>query len=169
MSKIILKKLLLSTLIATSSISAFAGKPVFQVAIVKDAVASNDIVKGDVESGLKKLTTRAKSNNSYDKKMGLCVAYLQSNNSQASESACTNAIYSIDELALYTKKALYLKSLNYSNRGVSRYKNADFDGALSDFSTAVAIDNNATTENNLAFIRQIMSDMKVENTAPLSD
>lgn len=169
MSKIILKKLLLSTLIATSSISAFAGKPVFQVAIVKDAVASNDIVKGDVESGLKKLTARAKANNSYDKKMGLCVAYLQSNNSQASESACTEAINSIDELALNTKKALYLKSLNYSNRGVSRYKNADFDGALSDFSTAVAIDNNATTKNNLAFIRQIMSDMKVESTAQLSD
>lgn len=169
MCKVILKKLLLSTLIASSSLSAVAAEPAFQVAVVKGAIASNDIIKGNVESGLKKLTGRFKANGSYEKKMSLCVAYLQSNNTLASEPACTDSINSLNKQALKTKQALYLKSLSYSNRGVSRYKNADFDGALSDFNTAITIDKNAITENNLAFFKEIISDNELELTALLSD
>lgn len=148
---------------------AFANEPAFQVAVVKGAIGSNDIMKGNIESGIKKLTGRFHSDNSYEKKMSLCVAYLKSNSAQASESACTAAITSIDSLASTSKKALYLRSLNYSNRGVSRYKSANLNGALSDFKTAILIDSNPTTEINLKFIEQILSDIKIENTVKLSD
>ncbi len=169
MIKFILKSTLLTTLLISSSVSAVASELAFQVAIVKDATGSKDIMKGNVEAGIKELTERFTSAHSYANKMSLCVAYLKSSRAEESESACTDAITSIDSLALTSKKALYLKSLNYSNRGVSRYKNGDFDAALADFEVAISIDNNLTTKNNLLFIQQILSDMKIEPSIVVSD
>ncbi|MGB2740846.1 MAG: hypothetical protein WBC60_09885 [Cognaticolwellia sp.] len=169
MKKPTLIKTLITTLLLTSSISAIASEAKFQVAVVKGAIGSVDIAKGELASSIEKLTTAQKSKDFYANKMNLCVAYLQSNNSEKSESACTDAISSLESLPSANSKVRYLTSLTYSNRGVARYRKNQLDAALTDFKFAATLDENPITERNLAKIRRILPAVKVEDVAILSD
>jgi hypothetical protein len=139
------------------------------VAVIKGAMGTADITKGEVALGIKKLTTSESSKDFYDRKMNLCVAYLQSTQSNKTESACTEAIDSIKSIKRQSSKVRYLTSLNYSNRGVARYKQNHLSAALKDFEFAVTIDNNPITAGNLQKIRQFLPVNKVEKIAELSD
>ena len=152
--KPILLKTLLATLVLSNPVLAFESEATLRVAVVKNAPGTNDIVKGNFDSGIKKLSRRHKDENSYNSSMGLCVAYLQSDDAIQSESACTAAIDSAKKIALKSEKTDYLKSLSYNNRGISRYINDDISGALSDLNAAVLIDDNAITASNLKLVKQ---------------
>ena len=103
--------------------------------------------------------------------MSLCVAYLKAENAKLSESSCTAAINSVEEMKLNNGKSLYLKSLSYSNRGIARYKNSDIYGALADLNKAVSIDDNVIAVSNLMIIKQYSYELESDNanTALLSD
>jgi hypothetical protein len=169
MKQTTLIKTLITTLLLASSISAIASEEKFQVAVVKGAIGSVDIAKGELVSSIEKLTANEKSADFYANKMNLCVAYLQSNNGEKSESACTDAISSIESLPIANNKVRYLTSLTYSNRGVARYRKNQLAAALTDFKFAATIDENPITERNLAKIRRILPAVKVEDMAMLSD
>ena len=145
---------LVMTLVASSPLMALENNSALKVAVVKDATGTQDIVKGNFNSSIKKLTRRHKTENSYNSNMSLCVAYLQADNKKQSELACTAAINNVEAMDLTNTNGLYLKSLSYSNRGISRYKNNDLSGALADLNQAILIDENTITLGNLKIIKQ---------------
>jgi hypothetical protein len=169
MNKTMLKNTLLATLLLSTTHATLANEAIFQVAVVKGAMGTADITKGEVALGIKKLTASESSKDFYDRKMNLCVAYLQSTQSNKSESACTEAIDSIESIKRQNSKVRYLTSLNYSNRGVARYKKNQLTAALNDFEFAVTIDDNPITAGNLQKIRQLLPVNNVEKMAALSD
>lgn len=169
MNKTMLKNTLFATLLLSTTHATLANEAIFQVAVVKGSIGTADITKGEVALGIKKLTASESSKDLYNRKMNLCVAYLQSAQSNKSESACTEAINSIESIKRQTSKVRYLTSLNYSNRGVARYKQNQLTAALKDFEFAVTIDNNPITAGNLQKIRQFLPINKVEKIAALSD
>jgi hypothetical protein len=63
----------------------------------------------------------------------------------------------------------YLTALNYSNRGVARYRKNLLTAALADFKAAVAIDQNPITNANLASMRKLLPAAKVETVAELAE
>ncbi len=160
---------ILATLLFSASHSALANGANFKVAVVKGAIGSADITQGELASGIKKLTASEKSKNSYASKMNLCVAYLQANYQEKSESACTAAIESLESMPNVNRKVKYLTALNYSNRGVARYRKNQLLAALADFKVAVAIDKNSITNSNLENIRQLLPVTKVDTNLELSD
>jgi hypothetical protein len=169
--KSILLATLLPTLVMSNPASAFESSNALKVAVVKNATGTRDIINGDIRSGIKKITRRHVDENSYDSNMSLCVAYLKAENAKLSESSCTAAINSVEEMKLNNDKSLYLKSLSYSNRGIARYKNSDIYGALADLNTAVSIDDNVIAVSNLKIIKQYSYELESANanTALLSD
>jgi hypothetical protein len=169
MNKTMLKNTLLATLLLSTTHATLANEAIFQVAVVKGAMGTADITKGEVALGIKKLTASESSKDFYDRKMNLCVAYLQSTQSNKSESACTEAIDSIESIKRQNSKVRYLTSLNYSNRGVARYKKNKLTAALNDFEFAVTLDDNPITAGNLQKIRQLLPVNNVEKMAALSD
>ncbi|MBA6327050.1 hypothetical protein H4J46_03650 [Colwellia sp. MB02u-6] len=169
MNKAILKNTLVATLLLSTTHATLANEAIFQVAVVKGAMGTADITKGEVALGIKKLTANENGKDFYDRKMNLCVAYLQSTQSNKSESACTEAIGSIESIERQSSKVRYLTSLNYSNRGVARYKQNQLIAALKDFELAVTIDDNPITAGNLQKIKQLLPVIKVEKITALSD
>ena len=169
MNKTILKNTLLATLLLSTTHATLANEAIFQVAVVKGTVGTADLTKGKVALGIKKLTASESSKDFYDRKMNLCVAYLQSTQNKKSESAYTEAIDSIESIKRQSSKVRYLTSLNYSNRGVARYKQNQLTAALKDFEFAVTIDDNPITAGNLQKIRRLLPVTKVEKIAALSD
>lgn len=142
-------KVLLTSFVLTSSVAALAKDATFKIAVVKDAIGTKNIIAGDLTTSINQLTNTVKAENTFDNNMGLCVAYLQNKSIEKSESACTAAINSTKSMSLRNERAVYLKSLSYSNRGISRFLNHNFSGALEDLTIALSIDSNPITENNL--------------------
>ena len=161
-----LLKTLLATLVLSNPVLAFESDSALRVAVVKNATGTNDIVKGNMSTGIKKLNRRHKDEDSFGSNMSLCVAYLHSDDAKQSESACTAAIDSAEKINLRSSKANYLKSLSYNNRGISRYINNDISGALSDLNAAVLIDDNTITVSNLELVKQYS--YKLENLTSTS-
>lgn len=169
MKKTIVIGSILATLLLTTTNTASAADAKFKVAVVKGAVGSMDITQGELASGIKKLTTNTSDQDFYASKMSLCVAYLQASYNDKSESTCTAAINSLESLPHANGKVRYLTALNYSNRGVARYRKNQLTAALADFNTAVAIDQNPITNANLASMRKLLPAAKVETVAELAD
>jgi len=149
-----LLKTILATMVLSNPVLAFESKVKLRVAVVKNATGTHEIVKGEFDSGIKKLNRLRKYEDSFGSNMGLCVAYLQTKEAEQSESACTAAINSAKKINLRSSKSDYLKSLSYNNRGISRYINNDVSGALSDLNAAVLIDDNTITTSNLELLKQ---------------
>lgn len=150
-------KTALITLALSSSVSAFASNGPLKVAVVEGSTGSKAIIKGNYNTSIKRIAQRYKQEHSYDKNMNLCVAYLQAGEATKSESACTAAIKSAELVSSKNEQTLYLKSLSYNNRGISRYKNNDMQGALADLQTAVLIDSNDITLSNFNTIKQSLT------------
>ena len=169
MKKAIFISSILATLLLTTTNSASAAEAKFKVAVVKGAIGSVDIAKGELASSIEKLTTNKKDNDFYASKMSLCVAYLQASYNTESESTCTSAINSLESLGHANSKVRYLTALNYSNGGVARYRKNQLTAALKDFEVAVAIDQNPITSANLASIRKLLPITSVDTVTELSD
>jgi hypothetical protein len=133
-------KVIITTLVLCSSVTAVADETKFKIAVVKNAIGN-------------------KNSNviAFNKNMDSCVALTQAKKVDKSELACTAAINSIKSIKTNNKKAKYLESLSYSNRGISRYMNDDLVGATDDFIAAFFIDSNSVTQNNLKLIQSALS------------
>lgn len=166
-----IKKNLLATLLLSATHITLASDAIFQVAVVKGAIGTADITKGKLASGIKKLTEDEKNQSFYANKMNLCVAYLQSTSEliDKSEFACTEAIDSLEAVKRQSSKVRYLTSLNYSNRGVARYRKNQLTKALQDFEFAVIIDDNSITAGNLQKFKQLLPIVQAERATALSD
>lgn len=169
MKKSILKSTLLATVLLSASNLTIASESAFKVAVVKGAIGSVDITKGELESSIKKVTSNTTYEEFYTSKMNLCVAYLQLNDIAKSESACTSAIKSVEAMPESKEGVKYLTAINYSNRGVARFRKKQFSAALEDFEAAVAIDKNSITSSNLAHMRQQLPEVAMEIVSELSD
>lgn len=167
-SKSIFLKALVTTLALTSAMSATADTETFKVAIIKNALGSKDILNGNFNSSIEKLILKKKQHNNFNKNMGLCVAYSKTQNSIKSESACTAAIDNANSFRSHNKKVRYLKSLSYSNRGISRYRNGDVRGAMDDLTIAMSIDANPITESNLKLIQKRSNVTNTDSAIELS-
>lgn len=168
-TKSIFFKTFVTTLALTSAISVAASTEKFKIAIIENSLGSADILNGNFNSSIEKLTLKQRKTNEFNKNMGLCVAYSHIENSLKSEQACTAAIDSANTLGLHSKKARYLKSLSYSNRGIVRYRNGDISSAMEDLTTALSIDENSVTLSNLKLIHKFSNEMSTNNTIELSD
>ena len=162
-------KTLLASLIISSSLSAHADSNLLKIAVVKDSIGAQDIVLGNINSSIEKLTSTQKVNKGFNAKLNLCAAYLKSTEKSKSELACTAAISDIESMSKYNKKARYLKSVSYSNRAVARYQNKNMVGALADINAAFSIDANAITETNLKLIKQYTSETSFEELSEVAD
>jgi hypothetical protein len=171
MNKAMIIKNLLATLLLSATHITLASDAIFQVAVVKDAIGTADITKGKLASGIKKLTEDEKNQSFYANKMNLCVAYLQSTSelNDKSESTCTEAINSLEAMKRQSSRVRYLISLNYSNRGVARYRKNQLTKALKDFEFAVIIDDNSITSGNLQKFKQLLPIDQAESATALSD
>jgi hypothetical protein len=145
-------KIIITTLALSSSISAIADETMFKIAVVKKDIGSRKTHVLD-----------------FYKSMELCTAYIQTKNSKKSETACSVAITSAKLLPKNNNKTKYLRSLSYSNRGISRYINDDFSGAMDDLTTAILIDSNAITKGNLKLMKQSIRSVDPMDSIALSD
>jgi hypothetical protein len=133
-------KAIITTFVLCSSVIAVADEAKFKIAVVKNAI-------GNKNSHVI----------AFNKNMDSCVALTQAKKVNKSELACTAAINSIKSIKGNNKKARYLESLSYSNRGISRYMNDDLVGATDDLIAAFFIDSNSITQSNLKLIKNALS------------
>jgi len=153
----------------TSSVSAVANENTFKLAIIKDYLGSREIVDGDFTKSIAYLTRKNADKSSFELNMGLCTSYIKTHDINHSESACTAAITDLQSIKTNNKQVTYLQSVSYSNRGVARYLKNDFTGALEDLTTAISIDSNSITENNLTLAKRKLSADTRDNMAGISD
>lgn len=169
MKKTIFIKTLLATALLSTAHTVLADESIFKVAVIQGSVGTEEIAKGEVATGIQKLNAAKRGQDLYAKNMNLCAAYLQLEPSVQSELACTEAIKSLKSKSGMNSKVKYLTSLNYSNRGVARYKKNQMTEALQDFKQAVLIDNNPITVSNLKRMQLLMPVESVDSSELLSD
>jgi len=139
--KSIYLKVLITTLTLSSSFIAVADETKFKIAEVKKEFGINDT-----------------SVLAFNKNMSACAELTKAKEINEAELACTAAITSVKSIKANAKKAKYLESLSYSNRGISRYLNNNLTGAQDDLMTAALIDSNSITQSNLKLINSLISD-----------
>lgn len=142
-------KVILTTLALSSSATVLAQEAKFKVAVVKNGISHHNVHVL-----------------AFNKNMDSCAEFTQANKARKSELACTAAITSIKSIKNNSRKAKYLESLSYSNRGISRYMNDDLLGAMDDFIAAILVDSNTITRSNLKLIKQ--RSLTVDSTSEIA-
>lgn len=160
---------LATSFLCVGSISALASETPFKVAIIENALGSDDIISGNYNKFIKNLPSNKPINSAFESNMSLCAAYIKTAEYDKSESACTAAIKTLKLIDLPIKKSLYLKALSFSNRGVSRYLNNDIAGSIDDFTTAMLVDVNTITKSNLTLAKHGLLKEKEQNSFTLSE
>ena len=92
--------------------------------------------------------------------MGLCVASIKLSRFEEASTACTDAINAIemsDSTLGRGRHGKYLKSIAYSNRGIARYLANDDTAAMTDFTTALMLNDNAIVKNNASTLKASLS------------
>ncbi|WP_286262775.1 hypothetical protein [Thalassotalea atypica] len=163
LSKVVaLTTLLCSSAYATPNTIDIDG---LKVAIIKDAVGTNEVLTGNYPLAERKLTTSSKLTTSqFDQSMGLCVTYLKMTKLNKANNACSKALSSI---LGKSGRAKYLASMAYSNRAVVKYLAKDHYGALDDMSSAILTSRNKVVKDNLLILKQNISELlNTSNTEP---
>lgn len=145
-------KVIITTLTLTGSASVIAEEVKFKLTKVKSHV------------GIQSADSR-----NFNKSMNSCVELAKFENTIESEQACTKAIEVMESINVHTSEAIYLKSLSYSNRGISRYMNDDLVGAKADFIAATHIDSNNITKSNLMLLNKLSMSKESNNEIELAD
>ena len=147
---------LIGTCLAASLISfnsMAANTKGFQVAVVELTPGAKEIIEGQYQTGLKKLTLQKTAKRpSFNRSLTLCAANIMVNDFQSADGACTVAIEKYKNRNGMNHK--YLRSIAYSNRGIARYLQGDKEGASTDLRTAASIDRNRIVMANLAKIKR---------------
>lgn len=160
------KALSLTALISTSAIADELPSKLngLRIAVVKDAIGSKELSVGDYSTAADLITkTQSSPEASYEKAMGLCVAYIKLEKLDAANVACSDAITSLDSIST-SSQAKYLTSIAYSNRAIAKYLAKDNQGALEDMTDALLIDNNTIVKGNLASMKDKLFAKQDETT-----
>lgn len=168
-TKNVFLKTLLTSLVLSTSLTAVANEANFKVAIIGNAQGSKEILSGDFNNGIESLTKTSAAKSSFENSMGLCAVYIKTKDANKSESACSTAIDSANSMNWRSKRGIYLKSLSYSNRGISRYLNNDIAGAIDDLTMAITIDTNEITRSNLIFVTKSVTETQDSNIENFTD
>ncbi|TQV77265.1 hypothetical protein FLL45_04790 [Aliikangiella marina] len=152
-SKLILKLLSACIVASLFNISnAAASTKGFQVAVVEHTTGAKEIIEGQYETGLKKLSKRdTPAKSSFNRSLTRCAANIMLNDYQSADGACTVAIEKYKNRSSLNYK--YFKSIAYSNRGVARYLKGDMTAASDDLKMAASLDDNKIVMANLANIK----------------
>lgn len=128
----------------------------FKVVVIKNALGTRSIIKGEYEKSLTDLKTTKKPMtnlevkvSAFETQMGLCVANVKLGHYTTADNACTKAIEYISNTKLDLGRTAYLASLAYSNRGIVKHYMDDRAGAFKDFNTALSLDDNSVVLMNL--------------------
>ncbi|WDE04202.1 hypothetical protein SG34_023105 [Thalassomonas viridans] len=128
----------------------------FKIAVINGSAGSANIISGDYQKGLEEISTSysGKTDISYawEYEFGLCAANLKMEQLEKAESACSRAITTMPRQMKRTRQGRYLHSVALSNRGIVRYISADVAGALADFNSAMAINENSIVKQNLSLL-----------------
>ena len=177
--KLTYKSLLASTFIV-ASVGAFANlnetpapsynnlSSAFKIAIVKNAVGTDDILDGNYNESLTRLNAVSlTSEDAFDKAMGVCVANLKMGKYEVAEKACSTAIIHIEATGNDYRHTRYLKSIAYSNRGIVNHFLGSKADAFSDFNAALSYDANDVVMENLKAlnIASLKKELKPATTA----
>jgi len=139
-----------------------------QLAVIKHAAGSKEIMKGEYGQGLQKLVkASARKRALFDIATGICAAKIMTNDLEQAIPFCSQAIDMYKERR--NSKYHYLTSIAYSNRGIVRFKLGDMAGALEDIETAVSIDNNNIVLSNLDYLKSRLSANQQETLQVASD
>ncbi|QOL26829.1 hypothetical protein LP316_05905 [Thalassotalea sp. LPB0316] len=138
----------------------------FKVAIIKDAAGSKDIIKGNFNESLTKMTqTPATLIEKFEQAMGLCVANIKLSQLDAAEANCSSAIDAGLAMETSTASRNKLSALAYNNRAISRALSEDTLGALDDFTSAMLLNQSSLINNNLThFKKQYVATLTVSTT-----
>ena len=142
--------------VAAKNVTTDAKLNGLKLAVVKNAVGSDEIIAGDYQLGLNKMASAQQDPvSSYDQAMGVCVANIKLNDLSLADQACSLAVEQIDKVTGPSAQKQFLKSMAYSNRGIVRYLADDNVGALEDFTSALLVDDNTIVKNNLLTLKRI--------------
>lgn len=153
--KTLLKKILITTCFTTS---AFVNAAIeeqsnsFKMAVVKSFKGAKEIKTGHYDDGIAIIESNNKAieyGEEVAQSMNLCVAYTQTKLWTQASKSCDQAIALLKTINEPSSTERTLMATAYSNRGVQRVRVEDYNGALSDFLTAVELKENKFTEQNL--------------------
>jgi hypothetical protein len=168
-----IKKIVVSILVTSflygNAVSASASGLPLKVALIESSSGSKHIVSGDYSKFINNLPNTNSAIGTFENNMGLCAAYIKTNEFKKSEVSCTAAINNLKLIKLPRKKSLYLKALSLSNRAVSRYLSNDISGSKEDFTAAISVDSNPITKYNLALVKDLLITDEEQNLVSLSD
>ncbi|WP_448566892.1 hypothetical protein [Thalassotalea ganghwensis] len=162
----------LLTLLALSSVYigsalAYELSPKFTVAIIKGADGSSAIKTGQYLKGIEALELTQRTS-VFDKKMGLCVANLQTENYVQAKTDCSEAISAIDKEAISSHQSKRLKALAFSNRAIVNYYLDDKYAALDDLTSALLLTNDQVIVNNLHHLKKSLASASSMSTLAMT-
>lgn len=161
-----LTKTIATTLLLLSANNAIASDKPFKIAVIKNTTATKEIMEGKTASGIAQLL---KENKSFDTAFNLCAAYIKAQDYEKSEVACSKTIARARRSNMSGEQAKFVKSLSYSNRGISRYLSDDVDSAIEDLTKAIAINDNAIAKSNLIEVKRAMEEQSTAQNEIYSD
>lgn len=156
-----LTKLVSTTLPAAfilCSASAMASSSIdgLKVAVIKNAIGSSHLVAGDYEQVLSEEMVKTSGSDEFSTTMSLCAAHIKTYKLEAAERSCSDAIAYIPANASRGRHGKLLKGLAYSNRGIARYLNKNYEEAFEDFAKAKSISNSKIIANNISYFESAM-------------
>ena len=161
-----LTKAIASTLLLLSANNAVASDTPFKIAVIENTTATKEIVEGKTASGIAKLL---RENTSFDTAFNLCAAYIKAKDYEKSEIACSKTIARARRSNMSGEQAKFVKSLSYSNRGISRYLSDDVDSAIEDLTRAISINDNVIAKSNLKEVKRAMAEQSTAQNEIYSD
>ncbi|MFT5162285.1 MAG: hypothetical protein ACI9FJ_000853, partial [Alteromonadaceae bacterium] len=148
-----------------------SGPDSFKLFVIKGAVASKSIVKGDYADSADKLASLGQSKQQsatqlYETAMSSCVTNVHINKLTAAIEACDNAVAAIDSVKRRTIIKHKYKALALNNRAIAKHFNHDTSGAYQDFAAAKTLNNNSLISDNLdRFSMQLINNQLAVQTS----
>jgi hypothetical protein len=137
-------------LLSCSSTFAIESTEKFRVAVVKNTLGANNIVAGEYESSIAKISD---THLDFNRAMNLCVAQIKTYNFELAENSCTKAIDSMSVNASRGRHGKLLKALAYSNRGIAKHLNNKSKTAYDDFLMAKSLSEDKIINDNMAYFK----------------
>lgn len=137
-----------------------------KVAIIKDAAGTEEILAGDYDNGLNKISNLSQEPlANYEYAMGICVANIKLREFAKANNACSKAIDAIESIKGRARHGKFLKSMAYSNRAIVRYLSKDSHGALEDFAQALMTNSNHVVKGNIATFQALAASNDTDSSA----
>ena len=151
---------LILTTFACASVMAEEGDLRFTMTSIEDASYGDEIIAGNYESAIEKITAYNGHVNAFVYNTNLCVAYTKIGDTGSASLACDAAVQALENRRILRAqgKTTYRRFLAVAltNRGVVQVAMGEFERALQDFDAALALNEQpAAAKINLARLREV--------------